>query len=71
MARKYVGDILSALKRYRRLDMPHYKDVDRIPWNSLGRETVAFKVGRSIVPVGIYPFDLVPFSSPTGIETVA
>lgn len=41
--------------------MHHYKDVDRIPWSSLGRETITFKVGRSIVPVGIYPFDLAPF----------
>ncbi|MBN1359180.1 MAG: hypothetical protein JW993_01240 [Sedimentisphaerales bacterium] len=46
--------------------MYHYKDIDKIPWTSMGRDTTAFAVGRSIVPVGIYPFDLVPFS-PAGI----
>jgi len=38
------------------------KIADSIPWGSLGRETVASKVGRSLLPVGILPFEPVPFS---------
>jgi hypothetical protein len=38
------------------------KIADAIPWGSLGRETVASKVGRSLLPVGILPFEPVPFS---------
>ena len=35
---------------------------DAIPWGSLGRETVASTVGRSLLPVGMLPFEPVPFS---------
>ncbi len=31
-----------------------------IPWTSFGRESPISKVGRSLVPVGLYPFDLAP-----------
>ncbi len=51
--------------------MRHYKDLDGIPWNSLGRETVTHRVGRSIVPVGVYPFDLAPFSSVEAIPAIS
>ncbi|HEY6215507.1 MAG TPA: trypsin-like peptidase domain-containing protein [Pyrinomonadaceae bacterium] len=33
------------------------KIAEKIPWASLGRETVASKVGRSLVPVGLLPFE--------------
>jgi hypothetical protein len=32
------------------------KIAEKIPWASLGKETVASKVGRSVVPVGLLPF---------------
>ena len=36
------------------------KPTKEISWTSFGRETPAARVGRSLVPVGIYPFDLAP-----------
>lgn len=42
--------------------MDKYKELTKdIPWNSAGKETVISKVGRSLIPVGIYPFELNPF----------
>lgn len=40
-----------------------------IPWNSFGRETVASRAARSLVPVGTLPFDAKPFS-PEGVPAV-
>jgi hypothetical protein len=40
-----------------------------IPWTSFGRETPAARVGRSLVPVGVYSFDLPPFN-PAGAPVV-
>lgn len=33
---------------------------NHIPWTSFGRETPASEVGRSLVPVGLFPFELAP-----------
>lgn len=38
----------------------HEKTAEDIPWTSFGRETPASRVGLSLVPVGIYPFELQP-----------
>lgn len=41
--------------------MGKYQEITKnIPWNSLGKETVASKLGKSIVPVGILPFQPQP-----------
>ena len=41
--------------------MGKYQEITKsIPWSNLGRETVASMVGRSIIPVGILPFQPVP-----------
>lgn len=41
--------------------MDKYKELTKdIPWNSAGKETVISKVGRSLVPVGILPFQPQP-----------
>lgn len=41
--------------------MGKYQEITRgIPWNYLGRETIASKLGKSIVPVGILPFQPKP-----------
>lgn len=42
--------------------MDKYKELTKdIPWNSAGKETVISKVGNSLIPVGVYPFELKPF----------
>jgi len=71
MARGLIGKVVSALRWYPRSHTHRYKDVDRVQWNSLGRETITSEVGRSIVPVGIYPFDLVPFTSLAAIPEIS
>jgi hypothetical protein len=38
------------------------KIADAIPWGSLGRKSVASRVGLSLLPVGLLPFEPVPFS---------
>ncbi|MGR3302700.1 MAG: S1 family peptidase [Candidatus Scalindua sp.] len=39
--------------------MNKYKELTKdIRWNSAGKETIISKVGQSIIPVGIYPFQL-------------
>jgi S1-C subfamily serine protease len=47
--------------------MENYKDwkPEDIPWTSFGRETPIAKAGRSLVPVGVFPFELKPFDSAT------
>jgi hypothetical protein len=45
------------------------KDPKDIPWTSFGRETPAARVGRSLVPVGIFPFELKPFD-PAGTPAI-
>jgi S1-C subfamily serine protease len=49
-------------KHKRQLQRPaqQNKILKDVPWTSFGRETVATRVGRSLVPVGIYPFELQP-----------
>lgn len=38
--------------------MGKYQDLtNHIPWHSLGRDTVAARVGNSIVPVGVLPYE--------------
>lgn len=32
-----------------------------IPWKSLGRDTIASRLGRSLVPVGVMPFQPLPY----------
>jgi len=43
----------------------YQEDVKQIPWTSTGRESIACKVGRSLVPVGVLPFQPVPFAGGT------
>lgn len=41
--------------------MDRYKELTKdVPWSSLGEETIVSKVGRSLVPVGILPFQPLP-----------
>ena len=41
--------------------MNKYKKLTKdIPWNSAGKETVISKVGHSLIPVGVFPFQLQP-----------
>ncbi len=43
--------------------MGRYQEITKnIPWNYLGRETTASLFGKSIVPVGIFPFELKPIA---------
>lgn len=41
-----------------------------IPWKSMGRDTVAARVGRSIVPVGVMPYKPLPFD-PKGTPVIS
>lgn len=47
--------------------MTNYKEFkpDDIPWMSFGRETPTALSGRSLVPVGVFPFELKPFNPST------
>lgn len=47
--------------------MKAFKDFkpDDIPWTSFGRDTPTAQVGRSLVPVGVFPFELKPFNPAT------
>ncbi|MFQ5863042.1 MAG: serine protease [Candidatus Brocadiales bacterium] len=50
--------------------MDKYQDLTKdIPWKSFGRETVTAKVGNSLVPVGIFPFDL-PSLPSSGVPVI-
>jgi len=41
--------------------MGKYQDITgNIPWSYLGRETIALRLGKSILPVGILPFQPIP-----------
>lgn len=53
-------------KRRKQQQRPVEKE---IPWTSFGRETPAARVGRSLVPVGLYSFELKPFD-PAGTPAV-
>ena len=44
--------------------------VDNTPYSSLGRETVASKLGRSLVPVGLLPFEPVKWTKEKGAPAV-
>lgn len=39
----------------------YLEEAKRIPWKSLGRETVVSRIGRSLLPVGVMPFKTLPF----------
>lgn len=41
----------------------YLEEAKRIPWNFLGRETVVSRIGRSLIPVGIMPFEPFPYDS--------
>ncbi len=41
-----------------------------IPWSSFGRNTVASRVGKSLLPIGIFNFDLPKYESDKPIPTV-
>lgn len=44
--------------------MEKYRELTKgITWNSAGKETVISKVGRSLVPIGIFPFLLQPITA--------
>ncbi|TVM03363.1 MAG: serine protease [Candidatus Brocadia sp. WS118] len=44
--------------------MGKYQDITKnLPWKSFGKETITSQVGRSIVPVGILPFDPQPITT--------
>ncbi|MDT5120854.1 MAG: hypothetical protein QOC96_336 [Acidobacteriota bacterium] len=47
----------------------HERITKDVPWTSFGRETAVARVGQSLVPVGVYPFDLQPFN-PAGIPMI-
>ncbi len=52
--------------------MGEYQDLAKnIPWSSFGRETVASRVARSLIPVGFLPYQtkkLNPGETPTYVE---
>jgi hypothetical protein len=43
---------------------------DKTPYTSLGRETVASRVGRSLVPVGLLPFEPVKWTKEEGVPAI-
>ncbi len=52
--------------RNRRKRLTTYREhAKRIPWTSMGRRSVAHRVGQSLVPVGVLPFEPVPFTGGT------
>ncbi|HYX49612.1 MAG TPA: hypothetical protein VE843_07705 [Ktedonobacteraceae bacterium] len=46
--------------------MGQYQDLTKnTPWESFGRETVASRISRSLLPVGVLPFQPLPYSADT------